>query len=130
MPKIEGDNVSNRRDADASSGQDGVASGAMVGSSAVRRGQSGVPSMFARLSLRREQRGISDQLGFLGNDNVSRRSFKYGLRKRVPRVAIAGLDGPEAFGGPPPVGVGTLNFFIFKDGTLNFLFSRKGIVEY
>ena len=105
VPKIKGDDVSHRGDANASSGKDGVAPRAMVGRSAVRRGQSGVPSMLARLSLRRKQRRIGKQLSFLGNDNVSGRPFKYRLRKRVPRVAIARLNGPKAFGNPPPVGV-------------------------
>ena len=107
VPEIEGDDaISNRGDANASSGKDGVATRAMVGRSAVRKGQSGVPSKLARLSLRRKQRFIGEQFGFLGNNNVSGRPFKHRLRKRVPRVAIARLNGPKAFRNPPPAGVG------------------------
>ena len=100
-----GDAISHRGDADTSSGKDGVAARTMVGRSAVRRGQSGVPSMFARLSLRRKQRCVGEQLGFLGKNNVSGRSFKHRLIERLPGVAIACLNGPKAFGDPPPVGI-------------------------
>jgi hypothetical protein len=106
VPEIEGDDaISNRGDANASSGKDGVTTRAMVGRSAVRKGQSGVPSMSARLSLRRKQRCIGKQFGFLGNNNVSGRSFKHRLIERLPGVAIARLNGPKAFGNPPPVGI-------------------------